>query len=252
MSDKDFESRRKSFEDHTSGDRLLPDYSDNHECRKSRRLSDCNRGLPHIGFATLILAVLLITTINFTLLWHSTRKCKNEPSIPPGSILHCGHSPQQAQALGCAFDILDYSWTPKPCFNATLSNMYWNDLQSLGLTFWNNSEMSEVIPSNEVLAAKHEYVFSTRLLHTKHCEYYLHRQSHVILDGLATSLMRNSTYALHCLDEVLHPGDSKERLFTGFHYEKCALGLGYLEPSLRRPPPGSLKNFVANGALNSP
>jgi hypothetical protein len=112
--------------------------------------------------------------------------------------------------------------------------------------------MSQILPINEALAAKHEYVFSTRLLHTKHCEYFRQRQSHVILDRLATSLMRNGTYALHCLHEVLRPGDSKERLFTGFHYEKCALGLGYPEPFLRRSPPGTLKYFVANGALNPP
>ncbi|KAE9379889.1 hypothetical protein N431DRAFT_448722 [Stipitochalara longipes BDJ] len=252
MSGSDFGSPRKSFDDDKSGDRLLPDDSNDFVLSKSQRLSTCNRVLLYFGCAAVILFVAFFAMANAILLWHRNTSSSSRPSISPGSILHCGHSPQQAKALGCVFDIMDYSWTPKPCFNSTLSLRYWNDLQTLGLTFWNDSDMSQVLPLDEVFAAKHEYVFSTRLFHTKHCEYYLHRQSGVILDGLATSLMRNSTYALHCLDEILHPGDPKERLFTGFHYEKCALGLGYLEPSLRRPPPGPLKHWVANGALNPP
>ena len=250
MSTSDFASSRKSFDADKSSDRLLSEDNNDFIPPKSRRSWSVNRVLMLGGAALTLVSVLIIA--NVTLLWHRNAKCSSEPSISPGSILHCGNSPQQAQDLGCAFDIMDYSWTPKPCFNSTLSHQYFDSLQSSDLTFWNDSDMSQVLPTEEVLAAKHEYVFSTRLLHTKHCEYYLHRQSQVILDGLATSLMRNGTYALHCLDEVLRPGDPKERLFTGFHYEKCALGLGYLEPSLRRPPPGSLRHFVANGALNPP
>jgi hypothetical protein len=250
MSQSDFDASSKSFEGDKSGDPLLPDNSNDFVLRKSRRLSCCHQVLFYISGATVILAIVLLTVTNVTLLSHKT--CKSRPSIPPSSVLHCGASPKQAEALGCVFDVLDYSWTPKPCFNATLSQAYRNELISLGLAFWNDSDRSQILPNNEVFAAKHEYVFSTRILHTKHCEYFIHRQSHVLLDGLATSLMRNSTYALHCLDEILHPGDPKERLFTGFHYEKCAMGLGYLEPSLRRPPPGSLRHFVANGALNPP
>ncbi|KAF8850045.1 hypothetical protein BDZ45DRAFT_752123 [Acephala macrosclerotiorum] len=253
MSQSEFDSSRKSFENDSSGDRLLPDHNNDFITTSARTTSRCHRVLLYFGGAIILLAVVLLATANITLLWHAhkaPRTCTSWPSIPLGSILHCGHSPEQAQALGCAFDVLDYSWTPKPCFNETLSRKYRNDLVSLGLTFWSDPERTEILPNDEIFAAKHEYVFSTRRLHTKHCEYFLHRQTHVLLDGLGTSLMRNSTYALHCLNEVLHPGDAEEKLFTGFHYEKCAMGLGYLEPSLRRRPKGSLGHFVDNGAGN--
>ena len=250
MSQSDLETSEKPSEDSTSGDRLLPDISNDYVLRQTRRTNRCHGLLLYLGGSIAIGAIVLLTIANVTLL--RQRTCRSAPSIPPASILHCGASPEQARALGCAFDVLDYSWTPKACFNATLSQRYWNGLVSSGLTFWNDSQRTQILSMDDVLAAKHEYVFSTRLLHSKHCEYFLHRQSHVILDGLATSLMRNNTYSLHCLDEVRQPGDPHERLFTGFHYEKCAMGLGYLEPSLRRPPPGSLRHFVANGALNPP
>lgn len=252
MSQSDLDSSRKSFEDETSGDRLLPDHGNDFTTTSAKTISSGYRVLIYIGGAIVIIAVFLIATANITLLWHAHKSgtCKSAPSIPRGSILHCGSSPEQAQALECAFDVLDYSWTPKPCFNETLSQNYRNDLVSLGLTFWSDPERTQILPNDEIFAAKHEYVFSTRRLHTKHCEYFLHRQTHVLLDGVATSLMRNSTYALHCLNEVLHPGDAEEKLFTGFHYEKCAMGLGYLEPSLRRRPKGSLGHFVDNGAGN--
>lgn len=251
MAQSDYDSSPKSFESDTTGDRLLPGHGDDFIHTKPKRRTLWNRTILCLAAASVLVMVVILTTIsNATFLWHRT--CQSGPSIPQASILHCGGSPEKARALGCVFDVLDYSWTPKPCFNRTLFQLYRDDLVSSGLTFWNNSEMTQVLPNEEVFAAKHEYVFSTRLLHKKHCEYYLHRQSHVIIDGLATSLMRNSTYSLHCLDEVLRPHDPRERLFTGFHYEKCALGLGYLEPARRRPPPGSLRHWVANGALNPP
>ena len=71
------------------------------------------------------------------------------------------------------------------------------------------------------------------------------------MDGLATSLMRNASYGLHCLEEVVNPGDAGEEMFTGFHYERCAMGLGYLEPSARRRPKGKdLGKVVDGGAGN--
>lgn len=73
----------------------------------------------------------------------------------------------------------------------------------------------------------------------------------MLLDGLATSLIRNASYGLHCLNEVMEPGDAGEEMFTGLHYERCAMGLGYLEPSARRRPKGKkLAEVVDGGAGN--
>lgn len=73
----------------------------------------------------------------------------------------------------------------------------------------------------------------------------------MLLDGLATSLMRNASYGLHCLEEVRNPGAVGEKMFMGFHYEKCAMGLGHLTPSARRRPNGDLGKIVDGGAGNA-
>jgi hypothetical protein len=133
MPDTDFEPSRKSFQGDKSDDRLLSDDSNDVVLTRRKRASDCSRILLYIGCAIITLVIALLATANITLLFEKT--CKSASSIPLGSILHCGHSPEQAEALGCVFDILDCSRTPKPCFNATLSDKYWDDQQSLGLTF---------------------------------------------------------------------------------------------------------------------
>ena len=98
----------------------------------------------------------------------------NSP-VKPDQVLECGKSPEEARARGCFFDIMHYSWTPEPCYNHTLSQKYWQLLTDLGIEFWNSSSKEHVLPIEEILASKHEFAFTSWLLHLKHCQYLLHR-----------------------------------------------------------------------------
>ncbi|KAL2060126.1 hypothetical protein VTL71DRAFT_9948 [Oculimacula yallundae] len=250
-----FESPQKSFDGDMSDDRLLQEPSD--DCQPDHvwrsKIGPRTKICVGVTAIALIAIILIQASAITTLLQHqiNTRDIsRKKTSISTGNILHCGRSPEQAKALDCAFDIMDYSWTPRPCFHSSLSQHYLNLTLAQNLSFYLDSSHLQTLPISEILAGKHEYAFTTRIFHTTHCEYYLHRQTQVLMNGLGTSLMRNSSYGLHCLDEVMRPGDKEEGMFTGFHYERCALGLGYLDPSERRRPKGKLGKIVDGGAGN--
>lgn len=102
---------KKSFEDESSDDRLLPDH-DMLRTPKSRDLSRQKAVCLYGAGGLLALAASCLMAANVTLLWKQWTVSQNTnpaPKISPGSILNCGHSPEQARSLGCMFDVMDYS-----------------------------------------------------------------------------------------------------------------------------------------------
>ena len=190
------------------------------------------------GAALIIIAatIVVITTIR-----PSNHVTRETSSVNPEQILECGTTPDEARARGCVFDVMHYSWIPAPCYNASLSQQYWEVLTSLGIEFWNDTTKLHVLPYEEILAAKHEFVYTSWLLHLKHCQYLLHRQIQSLVYGLPLdNLLRNESHAVHCLEEVRHPGDVRTMLFSGTAYLKCASGIGDIGSIFWRHPPGTV------------
>ena len=46
------------------------------------------------------------------------------PSNLTGIILDCGHSPEEARAKGCVYDVMMQDWVPLPCYDAALTEKY--------------------------------------------------------------------------------------------------------------------------------
>ncbi|KAH7318925.1 hypothetical protein BKA65DRAFT_569027, partial [Rhexocercosporidium sp. MPI-PUGE-AT-0058] len=237
------ESPRKSFMDDASNNSLSHEQND--EILTHGKPTIKHRLFLYLGTAIVVLIILVQAAAIATRLQHQSHPSKVRGIIPNsqisrGNTLHCGHSLKQARALDCVFDIMDYSWIPRPCFHSELSKQSSDATFGLNVTFWNDAVLAHVLPTEEILNGEYEYVFTHRIFHTKHCKYYLHRQTRVLGDGLGTSLLRNSSYGLHCLRGIMEPGDAGEVMLTRFHYERCPLGLGYLEPSERRRPKAEL------------
>ncbi|KAL2060129.1 hypothetical protein VTL71DRAFT_9951 [Oculimacula yallundae] len=170
-----------------------------------------------------------------------TRKQQTSSSVVPDQILECGRSAEEAHARGCVFDIMNYAWIPAPCYNKTLSDQYWEGLVENGIEFWKDSSKSEVLPYQEILAARHEYSYTSWLLHLKHCQYLIHRQLQCLTFGTPVdNVSRNLSHAEHCLEEVRRPSDVKTMLFTGTAYLSCAQGVGDIGPIFWNDPPASL------------
>jgi len=193
--------------------------------------------------------VLLIATAIFSItivglflaaLTHPEVPIQTSSSFVPDQVLECGTSAPEARAKGCVFDVMNYAWIPAPCFNKTLSDEYWEGLVSHGIEFWSDSSRSEVLSHEDILAARHEYSYTSWLLHLKHCQYLIHRQLQCLTYGTPVdNVSRNISHAEHCLEEVRSPGDVKTMLFTGTAYLKCAQGVGDIGPIYWNDPPRS-------------
>ncbi|KAF8850042.1 hypothetical protein BDZ45DRAFT_752120 [Acephala macrosclerotiorum] len=134
------------------------------------------------------------TAVFFTSIRSSKDIARETALVNPEHILDCGTSGGEARARGCVFDIMHYSWIPAPCYNDTLSQQYWDGLKSHGIEFWNDTTKTHVLPYEEILAAEHEYVYTSWLLHLKHCQYLLHRQFQTLTYG--GSVVKSTSRAL--------------------------------------------------------
>ena len=228
---------------------LLPEDSEKHP--KSTRLrSQRHRDylwICCIAVMTLLFGILLAILISkIALASQKPSSIRNVSShIPPEDILACGSIPSEARSLGCIFDVMDFSWTPMPCFNASLSRIYFDFAISKGLQFWNDSAMTTLLSNEEVHYGVHEYLFTTQLFHNIHCEYYVHRQSQLLQYGLPmNNLMRDKNYVLGCIQTIREGRDPEQRLFAGHHFEKCAWGIGDVGKGAKKMPPDEYLPFI--------
>lgn len=210
---------------------------------KTRKSSHSNQ------LSGVILAVVIITTLLSTIgtiilfsIYSHDRMSRSSSSAVMEQVLECGTSKEEAMARGCEFDIMNYAWTPTPCYNRTLSDQYWRQLVQDDIKFYEDASRSKSLSYQEILAAKHEYTFTSWKLHLKHCEYLIHRQLQSLTYATPVdNLMRNLSHAEHCLEEVRSPSDQDTVLYTGTTYLRCASGTGYIGPLYWNQPPDSVR-----------
>lgn len=196
---------------------------------KSPPVFNIKQALLLVGTAVFSIATTI--AISLAIFPHTSYYTPPSALTVPGQILECGTSASEARALGCEFDIMHYSWTPAPCFNRTLSEEYWNGLVSNGIEFWSDYHKNGVLPYDEILAAKHEFAYTSWVLHLKHCQYLIHRQLQTLASGgPVDNLSRNISHSVHCLGEIRTPPDVKTMILTGTGYMKCAYGAGDIGP----------------------
>lgn len=182
---------------------------------------------------TLLVFTTLFSTISVTLLAtaYDYKNLQRRTSVTavPEQVLECGTSREEALKRGCVFDVMNYAWLPAPCYNKTISDQYWNELESDGITFYQDSRRLRKLDNVDILAAKHEYVYTSWKLHYLHCTYLIHRQLQAVTFGTPVdNLARNLTHAEHCLEEVRRPSDVDTVIYTGTAYLRCASGTGFI------------------------
>lgn len=224
--------------DDSSQQPFLDDGSPSVAWKESKTSSSLYAKQVFLFVGTALLSIAATAVVLLTVFKHEINYAQPPPSVISDQILECGTSAQEARERGCVFDIMHYSWTPAPCFNQTLSEEYWNGLVSNKIKFWSDPYKSHVLPYEEILAAKHEYSYTSWLLHLKHCQYLIHRQlQSLTYNGLVDNLSRNISHSEHCLQEIRSPPDVKTMLFTGIAYLKCAKGVGDIGPIFWNDPP---------------
>ena len=88
----------------------------------------------------------------------------------PARIHHvgCGSTPAEAEAAGCKFDIMSYTWVQPACFDQEL--MY-DFLGQRDWTWYPDEETQDALTVTDVAAGQHEFVYVTWEYYTTHCTY---------------------------------------------------------------------------------
>lgn len=128
--------------------------------------------------------------------------------------LHCGTSNTTAEAisLGCEFDLMSYSWTPKPCFDEDTASEFrewvWESERHEGAFpfFYDHEGKNKVEDEQELSQSFGKAIYTTQEEHLGHCSFMI-RRIHRVAESNGR-LRLNSRYGTlahtkHCSQEVL-------------------------------------------------
>jgi hypothetical protein len=134
--------------------------------------------------------------------------------LPVTASLHCGTSNTtiEARDLGCEFDMLSYSWTPKQCFDKDTASEFRDWLQSSERQMGEFPFFYDVVGNDHVLGEEElsesfgTTIYTTQEEHLGHCTFMM-RRLHRVAESLGR-LRLNSRYGTlehtkHCSEEVL-------------------------------------------------
>lgn len=138
---------------------------------------------------------------------------------------HCGSTPEEALALGCKFDVLNYSWQPPECFDEEIYSRYWEKAQKQGpLKWYADSGFTQELPQDLELFKHTPYVWTEHRFHVVHCMYGWELMHHALtLDKPVVEFVSQLNHTMHCADTALD--EDLEGRFTSIKasYNRCVL-----------------------------
>lgn len=162
-------------------------------------------------YLMVLLAVFMLALGAFT--FYIGQMAFETPRISLKETFHCGNSTAEAKVLGCEFDILSYSWTPKQCLDTETRDEFREWLHSKDRLFrpwpfFADKDANDWIPNEETLSERVHPQFSWAPIeeHVGHCMFMMRRLYRVLEGGGNLRLnSRQGTYGHveHCSNMVL-------------------------------------------------
>ncbi|KAF6821709.1 hypothetical protein CMUS01_11367 [Colletotrichum musicola] len=114
---------------------------------------------------------------------------------------HCGSSVQEAHDLGCVFDIVSNSWTPRECYFEDLAL----DFLALPDTVWYADEdHNNTVPLSELEKGEMPLVYPSFGHHDRHCLYTWRKLQHAASSKLMIDAESASgKHVKHCTDYLV-------------------------------------------------
>lgn len=136
---------------------------------------------------------------------------------------HCGSTPEDAIALGCRFDVLNYSWQPEECFNEMIYNRYWEKSQEHGpLKWYADSSFTQELPQDLELLKHTPYVWTGHRFHVVHCMYGWELFHHSVALGLPMiESISHFNHTMHCADTALDEELEEHLTSIKASYNRC-------------------------------
>lgn len=139
--------------------------------------------------------------------------------------LHCGNSTEEARALGCEFDILSYTWTPKECYDKETADEFrqWLNLPERfprPWPFFADKNKTEWVPSEEALSERvHMMSYAPQEEHIGHCIFMMRRMHRINAGGARmNSRFGKYSHTEHCTNVTLDAALSRLDMRAGAHF----------------------------------
>lgn len=166
-----------------------------------RRFTPCldTKRLVVVAIATIIAALALATLALEAL------ALRLGTSSDGGSINHCGSNTQEALALGCKFDAINYSWQPPECFHEQVYMRYWDLTRAEGaLKLYADSNFTKELPQGIELLMHTPQVWSEHRLHVVHCLYNCELMHYALsMNKPVPEFISRLNHTMHCADTAL-------------------------------------------------
>lgn len=111
----------------------------------------------------------------------------------------CGHTPQEARAKGCVFDVVLYSWLAEPCFDAEMQEEFMERKENKW--FAHPGEVRDAVPIETVMAGE-TTLWWDWATHVHHCKYVFKKMTRILQNrqlGIPGGLMLD-WHTQHCLN----------------------------------------------------
>ena len=132
-------------------------------------------------------------------------KTVDDSKPPEAEIQNCGHTPDEARAKGCIFDVMMQLWTPADCFDEVLSNRF---LDVGNWTWYADPGATRIYSLEEMRRGEHSAVFVAQDYHVTHCIYAWEKLVRAMRnqEPLITELI-SYDHVIHCRHKTLQRQD---------------------------------------------
>ncbi|EMD95340.1 hypothetical protein COCC4DRAFT_65434 [Bipolaris maydis ATCC 48331] len=126
------------------------------------------------------------------------------PTYQGGSVVveHCGNSPQEAQDLGCTWDLMSFGWVHPRCFKPDESQM-WLEKYGPWKWYYDLNATQEIAPEDLTTTGR---VYTEQGYHVVHC-LYIFKLLHMA--GMSGHIVTDEAIPLahtqHCVDMISSP-----------------------------------------------
>lgn len=143
------------------------------------------------------------------------------PPQPDGVISNkttfCGHTPREAQARGCVFDVMSFAWLPPACLDTEMMERY---ISERTWEWYEDYDMTKKLPLSVVRQGEYKWAFSTQSFHIAHCIYTWEKQGRFLFASSREDekwIDQGSFghhHTTHCIDFILKRNMEPNKIST--------------------------------------
>ncbi|OCT46845.1 hypothetical protein CLCR_02101 [Cladophialophora carrionii] len=139
----------------------------------------------------------------------------------PAESLTCGNSPEEAQSLDCRFDVMSFTWVPKPCFDEALMTDFlasptqpWQWFTEPNVTVTSTAD-ARALSFQDVRTGQFAELYVTNAYHSTHCTFTWKKLHRALTEtGYLDSYIGSYEHTLHCEHMLLSRHLDPERVET--------------------------------------